>query len=246
MDRALYVAMTGAQAVMAAQRAVTNNIANASTTGFRAELHATEQYQVTGDGLPSRIASTVRDSGYNASQGMIEATGNPLDVAVRGRGWIAVQAPDGSEAYTRAGSLKITQQGQLVTASGEPVLGDGGPIAVPPSDHVEIAADGTVSIVPQGQAANTLATVGRLRVVDADDRDMSRRPDGLFRVRQGVAMQPVAGDALEVGALEGSNVNMADQLVSMIGLSRQFEMQVKVLHTAEENARAASTLLKVS
>ncbi len=245
MDRALYLAMTGAQATLAGQRVVSHNIANATTPGFRADLQATQSFVIPGDGLQSRVASEVLPTSFDASAGSIETTGNPLDVAVKTNGWIAVQAPDGSTAYTRAGSLRVNQLGQLTTAGGSPVMGEGGPIAIPPHDRLSIGADGTITIVPQGQSASTLAVVGRVQVADIAQQDLTRGGDGLFHVKAGAAVTPAAGNTLAVGALESSNVNLPEQLSNMISLARQFELQVKVMKTTEDNERAASTLLRM-
>ena len=246
MDRALYIAMTGASATMKAQEAVSHNIANVSTVGFKAELLKQEARQVEGPGFETRFNVLVADGGFDAASGPIQATGNDLDVALADDRWLAVQDAQGNEAYTRAGDLVLTPLGQLTTRGGLPVLGENGPVALPPHQKLTIGADGTLSIVPQGQGPETIAQVGRLKVVAAGGDDLARGPDGLFRPRDPAAPPaPAAGNVLTAGALEGSNVNAAEALVQMISLSRQFEMQVKVLRTADENARAASSLLRM-
>jgi flagellar basal-body rod protein FlgF len=246
MDRALYIAMTGASATMKAQEAVSHNIANVGTVGFKAELLQQEARKVEGPGFETRFNALVADGGFDASSGPISTTGNDLDIALVEDRWLAVQDPQGNEAYTRAGDLALTPLGQLVTRSGLAVLGENGPVAVPPHQKLTIGGDGTLSIVPQGQGPETLAQVGRLKVVTATGNDLARGPDGLFRAKDPQAPPaPAAGGVLVAGALEGSNVNAAEALVQMISLSRQFEMQVKVLRTADENARAASSLLRM-
>ncbi|MBI2382556.1 MAG: flagellar basal body rod protein FlgF [Gammaproteobacteria bacterium] len=245
MDRALYVAMTGAMQTLRAQTANSHNLANAATAGFRAELASSQAVAVDGPTLPTRVNAVLETAGWDASPGSAVSTGRELDVALRGNNWLAVQAPDGTEAYTRAGDLQITPLGQLVTGSGHAVLGAGGPVTLPPHTQITIGEDGTISIQPQGTGPETLAQVGRLRVVEVQPQQLLRRPDGLMTLAPGGEARPVAGPSLMTGTLESSNVNAADALVTMIQLSRQFEMQVKVMKTAEQNAQASTQLLRV-
>lgn len=245
MDKSLYIAMTGASATLRAQATVSHNLANADTVGFQATLSGTVAAPVAGEGLASRVAAVQRNLGVSDAAGSITTTGNPLDVALHADRWLAVQDGRGGVAYTRAGDLRITQNGLLTTASGRLVLDQAGaPMAIPPSDALEIGGDGTVSVVPQGQPASTMAAIGRLQVVAADVRGLVRGEDGLMRAAPGTAAPPpAAGNVLTSGAREGSNVDGTAMLVSMIQLSRQFEMQVRVLHSGDESARAANTLL---
>ena len=244
-DRSLYIAMTGASATLKAQASVAHNLANTDTVGFQATLSGTMAAPVAGEGLQSRVAAVRRDLGVSGATGAITNTGNPLDVALHADRWLAVQDGNGGVAYTRAGDLKLNANGLLTTASGRPVLdASGAPMAVPPSDALEIGADGTVSVVPQGQPASTMAAIGRLQVAVADTRTLVRGEDGLMRAAPGAAPPaPATGDVLTSGAREGSNVDGTAMLVSMIELARQFEMQVRVLHSGDESARAANTLL---
>jgi flagellar basal-body rod protein FlgF len=244
MDRALYVGMSGAMQTMLAQSANANNLANANTTGFRAQLIDAQPVPVDGAGLPSRVNAQLQDSGWDSSPGTLSQTGRDLDVALHDGDWLAVQASDGSEAYTRAGNLSIDANGQLLTGSGQPVLGDGGPISVPQYSSVKIGSDGTVSIVPAGQTANTVTMVGRLKVVQASASDLQRGTDGLMRAAPGVALDSAAGETLVSGALEGSNVNLAVTMVTMIQLARQFDLQTKMMKTAQDNSAASSSLLQ--
>jgi flagellar basal-body rod protein FlgF len=244
MDRALYVGMSGAMQTLLAQTANSNNLANAGTTGFRAQLIDTQSVAVTGPGLPSRVNAQLQDQGWDATPGTLTQTGRDLDVALHDGDWLAVQASDGSEAYTRAGNLSIDANGQLLTGSGQPVLGDNGPISVPPYSAIKVAADGTISIVPAGQTANTVATVGRMRVVQAAPADLQRGADGLMRAAPGVSLDSAAGETMVSGALEGSNVNLATTMVTMIQLSRQFDLQTKLMKTAQDNSSASSSLLQ--
>lgn len=247
MDKALYVAMTGARATLQAQGTVSHNLANADTAGFKAALANTEAFQVRGQGHASRTAAMHIDQGFDARAGAQRITGNPLDVSLQAERWLAVQAPDGGEAYTRAGNLSLTPNGQLVTAGGRPLLDQAGnPIALPPHQALEIGQDGTISIVPLGEGADTMAIVGRLKVVEAAPERLARGLDGLMRntdPQQPLAQAP--GPVMTTGALEQSNVDAAGALVQMIQLQRQFEMQVKVIQRGDDNAQAANSLLRL-
>jgi flagellar basal-body rod protein FlgF len=243
-DRALYIAMTGASAMLRGQATVANNLANADSVGFQATLDATTAVPVAGAGLPSRVAVEARTLGVDARMGAIHQTGNPLDVAMHQERWLAVQDNAGGTAYTRAGDLTVNANGLLTTSRGQLVLGaDGAPLSIPPNQSIGIGADGTISIVPQGQPPSTLTEAGRLQVIAAKTTDLERGDDGLMRPRTGFVPQPAAGASLTAGTLEDSNVKPADALVSMIELSRKFEMQVQLLQRADENARASSSLV---
>ena len=245
IDKALYVAMTGASATLRAQGSVANNLANADTVGFQATLSGTVATPVTGPGLATRVAAAHRTLGVSAAPGAIMSTGNPTDVALHEGRWLAVQAPDGGTGYTRAGDLRISANGLLTTASGHPVLDQGGaPVAIPPHETLTIGNDGTISIVPLGQPPSTITEAGRLQVVAADTAQLQRGDDGLMHAAAGAEPPPpAAGAVLTAGAIEGSNVDSTAMLVSMIQLARQFEMQVRVLQSGDENAQAANSLL---
>lgn len=245
IDKALYVAMTGASASLRAQSTVAHNLANADTTGFQASLSATTAVPVTGEGLSSRVAASQRALGVSTAPGQLVHTGNDLDVALHQDRWLAVQASDGSTAYTRAGDLKLSPNGLLTTSGGQPVLDAGGaPLSVPPYQTITIAGDGTISIVPQGQPPSTITEAGRIQVVAARTGELVRGEDGLMRAAPGAEPPPqAAGTALVPGAIETSNVEATTMLVSMIQLSRQFEMQVRVLQAGDENARTSNSLL---
>ena len=240
MDRLIYLAMAGAKATMQRQETLSNNLANASTTGFRAELAAFRAVPVEGSGASTRVYSLESTIGYDATPGQVAATGRNLDVAMRGSAWLAVQGRDGTEAYTRGGSLDIDSEGMLVTASGLQVLGDGGPIQIPPDSQVAIAADGTVSVT---DTQNHSSTVGRLKLV-TPEAPLVRGSDGLFRGSDG----DLAADTsarLQDGALEGSNVSTVETMVQMIAAARQFEAQMRSLTTAEGNDKEAAQLLSI-
>ena len=238
MDRVIYLAMAGAKATLQRQDVLANNLANASTTGFRAEMTAFRAVPVLGDGASTRVYAIESTPGYSAEPGPVAATGRNMDVAMKGQAWLAVQGRDGTEAYTRNGSLDVNSEGLLVSRSGLPVLGDGGPITVPANGQVLIGADGTVTATvgtgrPQG--------IGRLKLV-TPEAPLLRGEDGLFRGADG----DLAADAtarLQDGALEGSNVSPVESMVAMIAAARQFEQQMKMLQTAQEREQSASKLL---
>lgn len=246
MDRMLYVAMSGAKQIMLAQAVNNNNLANVGTSGFRADLDAFRSMPVFGPGYPSRVYAMTERPGADMSAGSFTTTGRELDVAVNGQGWIAVQAPDGSEAYSRAGDLRVSVNGQLETGAGRPVLGNGGPIAVPPFEKLEIGADGTISILPVGQAPNALAVVDRIKLVNPPSRDMEKGVDGLMRVKGRGDVPPDASVSLANGVLESSNVNAVEAMVKMIELSRHYETQIKMMGIAKENDVAVTQLMRMA
>jgi flagellar basal-body rod protein FlgF len=246
MDKLLYVAMSGAKETLATQEANNYNLANANTTGFKAALSAFQTRSVNGPGFASRVYATAGTVGFNATQGEQQATGNPLDVTIQGSGFLSVQDAAGNEAYTRAGDLHIDASGQLVTVAGRAVVGDSGPISVPPSTSVTVGADGTVSVVPLGQPPNTIAAVGRIKLVNPAAGQVQRGTDGLYRSADGNPLDADASVQLNSGVLEASNVNLPGCLVSMIELSRRFELQIKALHTADEDAQSSTKLLQSS
>jgi flagellar basal-body rod protein FlgF len=240
--------MTGASGTMSRQAAVAHNLANVATHGYRAEEHRLRAVQVqthnrTPAALPTRAFAVDASTHTDFSEGALMHTGGTYDVAVRGKGWLAVALPDGTEAYTRNGSFETSENGILQTKTGVPVQGDGGPITIPPNSRVSIGSDGTISIVPEGGARNTVNVVGRLKLVNPPAADMVRGEDGLFRMNTG---DPAAQDdtvRVASGYLENSNVNPVEQMVSMISLARQFEMQMRMITTAEANDRAATQVL---
>jgi flagellar basal-body rod protein FlgF len=236
--------MTGATQVMRAQEAVSHNLANASTVGFKGELSAFQSLQVLGSGHASRINAVARGIGQDFTQGSISSTGRSLDVAVQGTGWLAVQAPDGSEGYTRGGDLKLTADGQLTDAAGHPVIGNGGPISLPASAQINIGDDGTISTGPIGEGPSTIAALYRLRLVNPDSTQLFQGSDGLMHLTGGGQATPDTTIRVTAGALESSNVNASTELVKMIALSRQYDMQVKSIKAAEDNAASASKLLQ--
>lgn len=241
MDRLIYLGMGGAKMDMQRQEVLANNLANVSTTGFRAELHAIRAVPVRGDGASTRVYALETTLGYDDTAGPINFTGRPLDVAVAGKAWLSVQGLDGTEAYTRFGALTVDTEGTLKTQNGYTVLGDGGPITLPPNTVPSIAADGTV--VAKG-ATGPAQAVGRIKLVTPENK-LQRGEDGLFRNPDGdLPLDPTA--RLQDGALEGSNVNPIETMVAMISAGRQYETQMRLLKSAEENEQTSTKLLSNS
>ncbi|SES69808.1 flagellar basal-body rod protein FlgF [Nitrosomonas marina] len=245
MDRLIYTAMSGAAHTLNQKATVSHNLANASTTGYRSENNAFRAVPVYGDGLPTRAFVVDSTTGADFTPGPIQQTDRNLDVAIRGSGWITVELPDGKEAYTRNGSLQISPNGILQTHNGFNVKGDTGIITVPQDNRITIAKDGTVSAVPITPLPNTVAIVGRIKLVDPPENQLIKGADGLFRMKDEIVPQANANVTLVEGALEGSNVNLVHEMVSMIALARQFDMHIKILESAERNAQQASEIMVV-
>lgn len=246
MDKMLYLAMSGASQNTLAQRAHANNLANLSTSGFRRDFEQARSMPLFGDGYPARVYAMSERPATDFTPGTLQETGNELDVAIEGQGWLAVQAPDGSEAYVRTASMKIDALGMLRTGSGLPVLGNAGPIAVPPQQQIEIGQDGTISIRSLGEAPNVVAQVDRIKMVNPDPKSLVKGEDGMIRLKE-PAIQPAdANVRLASGFLESSNVNAVAEMTSMLALARQFELHVKMMRTAEDNASAVARVMQLS
>lgn len=247
MDRSLFVAMSGAKQTMLAQTSNANNLANAQTTGFKSDFEQFRSMPVFGPGQPTRVYAMTERPGTDLTPGALQRTGRDLDVAIDGGGWLAVQDKTGNEAYTRAGELRVTPEGFLQTGAGDAVIGDNGPIVIPQADKIDIATDGTISIIPTGSDATTLLVVGRVKLVKPDNKDLEKLSDGLMHLKEG-ADAPVADANISLvqGSLEGSNVSAVDAMVEMIELARNYELQVKVMKTADENSGAATKLMQMS
>lgn len=246
MDRLLYISMTGARQNMLAQGINANNLANVSTPGFKADFLAMRAIPVFGEGHPSRAFALTEKPGTDFSSGVFVSTGRDLDVAVQGNGWIAVQKADGSEAYTRAGALKVTNGGVLTTASGQPVMGESGPISIPPFSKMDIGSDGTISIVPAGAEPNAIEVSNRIKLVNPDNSLLKKSGSNLYEAKNGETFDVDDAVRLETGVIESSNVSAVTELVDMIDLSRQFEMQVKMMREAEKINESAAQMLRIS
>lgn len=244
MDKLLYVAMSGASENAIAQKAHANNLANVSTNGFQRDLQQARSMPVFGEVMPSRAYAMSERPGTDFSDGPMVDTGRDLDIAVKGDGWIAVQTPDGGEAYTRSASMNIDALGVLRAGNGLPVMGNGGPIAVPPQEQIEIGADGTISIRSMGEGPRVMAQIDRIKLVKPDMSNMEKGPDGLIHTKDG---KPAGADAdvqVESGFQQASNVNAVEEMTEVLALSRQFELHIKMMKTAEDDDAASARVLQ--
>ena len=246
MDKLVYTAATGMRARMAAQAAIANNMANASTTGFRADLVNFDQLDITGQGLDTRRPTSEEVTTADFKPGAVEQTGRPLDVAMSGDAWLAVQAADGSEAYTRRGDLQISATGVLETGDGFPVMGSGGPITVPPADKLQIASDGTISIKPLGSQPDTpMQQIDQLKLVSPKGSQTVKGLDNLLYVKGGGTLPKDMAAKVETGALEGSNVDMTQTLVDMIENQRAYEVQANLLKNAKDMDQGGASVMSL-
>ncbi|KEY42779.1 flagellar basal body rod protein FlgF [Pantoea agglomerans] len=250
MDHAIYTAMGAASQTLDQQAVTASNLANASTPGFRAQLNALRAVPVSGWSLPTRTLVAASTPGADMSQGAMDYTERPLDVAVQQDGWLAVRTADGSEAYTRNGNMQISPTGTL-TVQGNPVMGDGGPIVIPQGTEITIAADGSITGLNAGDSPNATVQLGKLKLVRATGQELQRSDDGMFRptastqVTRGAALQADATMQVMPGVLEGSNVKPVETMVDMIANARRFEMQMKVITNVDENEQKANQLLSM-
>jgi len=245
-EQLFYLAVGALDATMQRLTATANNLANRGTTGFKAQQPVFAAQAFVGQGLPDRVGVGVREESADFRDGPIEETGRSLDVAVKGAGWIAVQAADGSTALTRNGSLAISANGILQTADGHPVLGqNGAPIALPPLQQVTIGSDGTISGVPQGQHPSQIAALDRILLARPPNAALQRRADGLFRLTSGTPAADAAVQ-LQVGALEGSNADPVGLMMTMIETTRMFQMQTELLRNAANAAQGQGSPLSLA
>lgn len=246
MDRMIYTAMTGAKHILEQQTTNSHNLANVTSTGFRAQLDSFRAVPIVSEGLPTRAFVVDATVGSDFTPGPLQQTGRDLDVAIQGKGWLSVIRPDGSEAYTRNGSLKVSENGVLQTANGLTLMGDGGPIGIPPDETISVGKDGTISTVSNNYVPGAVNVLGRLKLVNPPEESMVRGKDGLFELKSGEAAEVDPQVHLVGGALEGSNVNVVEAMVNMISLARQFDSQMRLLEKAENNADKASQLLSLT
>jgi len=245
MDKLIYSSLSAMRSAMARQTMTANNLANVNTVGFRGEMSSSTALWLKGDGFDSRATNSGEVTSADMSEGTISETGRPLDIAVQGKDTLlAVQSREGDEAYTRRGDLQLNDSGLLTTGDGSPVLGDGGPITLPPFDKLTIAADGTISIVPQGGDPTQMQVVDRLKLVSTNGAPIAKGLDGLFRERNGGTLGADPQAQVRQGALEGSNVNTSATLIDMIEASRDWDMQVKMMSSAQDIDKASADLMR--
>ncbi|MFT7287399.1 MAG: flagellar basal-body rod protein FlgF [Halieaceae bacterium] len=245
MDNLVYMAAAGAKETMLAQAVNAHNLANVSTVGFKADLVEAETVYLRGEGAETRAYNVLRETGADISQGSLQQTGRELDIAVNGDGWIAVQASQGGEALSRRGDLRVDEFGQLVNGAGEAVLGNDGPIALPPFSSMSIGADGTVSMVPLGEAPNAVAVLDRIKLVNPDAQLLKKNNFGDLTVNGGEPSEADGSVRLVTGTLENSNVNSVGSMVEMIELSRQFEQFMRLVKMADEIDTSSASLMRI-
>lgn len=245
MDRLVYTAMSGLRSQMAAQSTIANNIANASTIGFRAERVSFDRLVLQGSGLETRQLAAEEVQDFDRRAGTIVQTARPLDVAVTSDSWIAVQAADGSEAYTRRGDLSVAASGVLETGDGFPVMGSGGPITVPPHQSIAIADDGTVSIVPPGGNPTQPQVLDKIKLASPEGSQTAKGLDNLLHVKGGGVLPEDLDARVQAGALEQSNVNLTQALVDMIENQRSYEVQASLLKEAKTMDESAASLMRL-
>jgi flagellar basal-body rod protein FlgF len=243
MDRALYVAMTGAKQIMQAQAVNNHNIANINTVGFRSDMVSLFSQPIYGQGYPTRVNAVAGDAGTDFSSGVMESTGRDLDVAVNGKGYIAVMAADGTEAYTRAGDLRVSPDGAVTTASGQAILTESGPLNVPPATNITIGNDGTVSVLSLGLNPVGISQTDRIKLVNPPEKDLEKGTDGLLRLKNGAKAETDPNVTLTSGVLESSNVNAAQSLINMIELQRLYEFQVRSMNSTDQNEQMAEQMM---
>lgn len=242
----LYIAASGASQDLLASGVRANNLANAQTTGFKAMMAQARAMPAFGEGLPTRVFAMTESHANNYRDGALQQTGRDLDIAIQGAGWFAVQDAEGNEAYTRAGSLQFATDGALQDAHGRPVMGDIGPILLPiPLSNVNIANDGTISVRPQGAPETVLEEVGRLKMVNPENKDLVRGEDGLFRQKNGQVADADPAVQLRTGMLEASNVNPIEEMTSIISSQRHYEMQVKLMKEADELDQRGIQMMRI-
>lgn len=245
MDRALYIAMSGAKQNTLGQSAHANNLANVNTTGFRSDYTQSRAMGVFGEHFPTRAYAMTERPASDFRQGPLIETGRRMDVTIEGAGWFAVVGPNGEEVYTRAGDLSVDPTGRLLNGNGLQLIGDGGPVVLPEFEKIEVSRAGIVSVQPLGEAPAAVAEPVQLKLVNPDAAQLEKGEDGLFRFRD-PAVQDAPADpniTLVNGFIEGSNVNAVKELTDLIALNRQYEMQVKMMKKADENASSATQIL---
>lgn len=246
MDRLIYTAASGAKHILEQQATTSNNLANVSTTGFRAQLDTFRAVPIQGEGLPTRAFVVDNTVGADFTQGPLQATGRDLDVAVKGSGWIAVQMADGTESYTRNGALQISPNGILTDSKGQTIAGEGGPITIPPDVTVSVGSDGSISTLSTTTLPATPTVLGRIKLVNPPTQDLVRGDDGMFRMKDGSSAPADPAVGVASGALEGSNVSAVDSMVSMISLARSLETQMGLLKNVENNDSKATQILALT
>lgn len=240
MERLIHTAVSGAELAQTALRVTANNLANVNTVGFKADMEQAQSRQITGEGYRTRFQAQLQPVATDLRAGAVMETGRDLDVVVSQQGFIAVQDRDGNEAYTRAGELQVGANGEL-TVNGFAVQGGGAPIVLPEFGDIDVSPDGTLNLLPVG--GGVIEQQERIKLVDASQVSLVKGPDGLFRASDGEPLEQSATVTLRSGVLEGSNVNAVEEMVSTMNISRQFELNLKMMKAADELAVSGNKLI---
>lgn len=249
MDRLIFTSLSGQRLTDLRVRQISNEIANVSTTGFKKEFAAaTETYRYDGDGFNSRYVPVVRaKERIDLTDGPMQSTGRPLDIAVSGKQLIAVLTDSGELAYTRRGDLTVDAAGLLRVGSGERIASDANtPIEIPGLTEIKIGPDGTILGKQIGGEAVIFQPIARIQVVESDPIKVALRPDGLYQSNDAQPFAAAAVPAVQAGALEGSNVSLFSSMVDMISMSRRYEMQIKILKQASDLAQRSQNLARLA
>lgn len=244
MDRSLYISMSGAKETLLNTAVNNQNLANATTNGFRAEFAQARSMPVFGPGHPVRAYAMTEKPAIDFQSGPLVTTDRSLDIAIKGDGWLSVQAKDGDTAFTRQGNLEVSPNGQLMTKTGHPVMGSSGPIFIPPAREISVANDGTITIIPEGAGSNETAIIDQIRLVNPAKETLYKGDDGLIRSTN-TDEEPAAQVSLVSGMLESSNVNTVSSLVTLMELSRRFEMQIKMMESSSTLDQATNRIMRI-
>jgi flagellar basal-body rod protein FlgF len=245
VDRFIYTSLSAMRGAMARQQATANNLANAGTPGFRADVAEAQALWIDGPSLEDRAMASEEVVNADLKPGPVTATGRDLDIAIRGNSLLAVQAPDGEEAYTRRGDLQLSASGLLTTGDGYAVLGEGGPITVPAAAKISIGRDGRISYVPVGGDPSQPQELDRLRIATPAGSPIAKGLDGLLRVKGGGTLPGDPDTEVISGALEQSNVTPSKALVDMIDASRAWDMQLKLISSARDLDGSSAELMRL-
>lgn len=246
MDPALYISMTGAKRSLAEQGVYSNNLANVNSPGFRQDLYQAQSLYLNGSNLPTQVYTASEMSAIDTKAGPMMSTNRELDAAIRGKGWFVIQNENGRQALSRMGSFLVNDAGLLTTSNGDLVMGEGGPISIPPYESIQLAEDGSISVVPLGEKPSAVTILDRLLLVNPNQKQLFKGGDGNVYLRGGT--QDFSADAqvrIAPRTLEGSNVNAVDQMVHMINASKEFETQLKLMKSVDENQEVLARLLQV-
>lgn len=245
MDRLIYTALSGMRANLEQQSITAHNIANASTPGFRRDISTRESLALSATNFASRIQAATQSIGIDNAPGEADATGRNLDINLGQDSYLAVQAGNGEEAYTRRGDLRAGVTGLLETGDGHPVIGTNGPISIPTAAQVEVGSDGTITVQPKGAATSERITVGQLKLVSAPPESLRKGADNLLRSTEAPVLSQDRSARVSSGMLEGSNVNMASEMIDLLEEARRYEIQVNLLTTAKDMDQSSAALLQI-